>query len=561
MSDVTVTMHATGESRQLTLKPQGTLIGRSSTCDIVIDSKDVSRHHARLFQDPFGRWLIEDLASSNGTFINGKRIDSCSALSGESAVIGPASLSVDEVLDQPIESDAAVENSNIIVEDFETEVLYPAAELDDSSPEPCPEQLAQIRQRVSELTSLSSLYPEVCRSLAWAPRTVAAVLRLPEEGTPLPKTPEVLACHFGTSPDDTIARGAAASYPSHLAFRVSHRVLDNVRATGKAVMCKSIYSSDTGITISVVDELTPRSVICAPMGQPDGPIDVLYLDVPIDRRMKAGPDEMFVFTCLAAREIAAARDVLAPIHLKSERSALDRELWLARQIQMKMAPTIPTGLTGFEGAVIYKPTIWVDGDFCDLWTLRHGSLAFAMGHIMANGLSAALTISNLRTLLRSTTAFSNDLSEVLNHVNSHLIAISSEKVSATLFLGLLDQSTAEVKYVNAGHPEPILLHAQSGVRTLEPSTDVLLGADDLTVPESNATIPQDCSLVAFTQGVINAQSPNKEQFGPKRLTYTLKTAPANSAQKIADSVGNAVADFQQSTARQNDISILALTRR
>ena len=65
MSDVTVTMHSTGENWQVTLKPEGTSIGRSSTCDIVIDSKEVSRHHARLEQVDHGTQIL-DLGSSNG---------------------------------------------------------------------------------------------------------------------------------------------------------------------------------------------------------------------------------------------------------------------------------------------------------------------------------------------------------------------------------------------------------------------------------------------------------------------------------------------------------------
>ncbi|MBN2269042.1 MAG: FHA domain-containing protein, partial [Sedimentisphaerales bacterium] len=71
MAEALLTIEERGQARQVELNQEGTIIGRSPRCDVVIDSKDVSREHARVFKDPFGRWIFEDLGSSNGTFVNG----------------------------------------------------------------------------------------------------------------------------------------------------------------------------------------------------------------------------------------------------------------------------------------------------------------------------------------------------------------------------------------------------------------------------------------------------------------------------------------------------------
>ena len=552
-----MTIYGRGESRQAELNPGGTIIGRSPRCDVVIDNRDVSREHARVFQDPFGRWIFEDLGSSNGMFVNGRRVDACAVLPGEPVVIGPASLSISGPSDHQVEADASVQATNVIIEDFETEIFYGRSKAAVSA-RPCPERLAEIRERLSQLTSSSALYPEVCRRLAWTPKTVAAVLRVPARSKPLPKTSEVLACHFGTSPDDTAAHIAAGTYPSHLAFRVSHRVLEEVRSHGEAVMAKSIYSSDVEVTVTVVDEHSPRAVICAPLGDAAETVDLLYLDIPLGGGTGVSPEETFAFVRAAAGQVASARKSLTPIHIKAERSTLDHELSLAQQIQSRLAPIVPVSLPGFEAAVRYKPVIWVGGDYCDVWTLQDGRLAFAVGHISHRGLSAAMAISELRTLLRTTMFFCGELAEAVKHVSSHLAGSSLEGVSASLFLGVFDKSAGALRYVNASHIGALVVDPKSGVMPLGKTGEDMLGGGKASFRESAQAIGGGAALVVFTEGVTKARSPEGDEFGEKRLMHVLKEAGGRSAEKIADSIAKAVSDFRKSLAQRDDNTTFVL---
>ncbi len=561
MPEVTLTISAGNRSRRTKLNPEGTIVGRSASCDVVIDSADVSRQHARVFQDPFGRWIVEDLGSSNGTFVSGVRVHENAILPGETIAIGPALLSIDEPADARVNADASIEISNIVVKDFGMEVFYAREELGDPSARPCPDILDEITERLAEVKGLPALYPEVCRCLARAPRTAAAVLRLPEKGTPMPETPDVLACHFGTSPGDTVKQVASDSYPSHLAFRVSRRVLDAARSHDRAVMAKSVYSPDDEVTVALVDEHSPRATICAPLGAAAGEIDLLYVDVPIEQGFQAGPEEMFALVCLVAQKVASARKSLAPIHARSERRALDHELELAHQLQIRLAPTLPPDLGQVEVAVVYRPVIWVGGDFCDVWTLDDGRLAFALGHVLDKGLPAAIGISNLRVLLRTTLSLSGEFSDVLKHVSSHLIASCPAPISASLFLGLFDSSTGVLDYVNVGHPEPIITHPRTGFKSLGSSEGTLLGSADLRVPARHEPIAQGATTVVVSRGILEARSPDKGKFGLERLTNVLRMTASRSAREIGDSILKAVKDFQRRIAQTEDFSIIVLSRR
>jgi len=559
MASVTLTISGHGKTWQIGPKPSGTIIGRSSRCDVMLDSKDISREHARILQDPFGRWIVEDLGSSNGVFINGKRIDRRAVLPGEPIIIGSFSLSITQPLDQQIRQDDSISAmTNIIIEDFETEVFYGRRRRDETVSRPCPRQFDELSRHLSELTSPSALYPEVCRFLARAPKTAAVVIRLPAKTKPLPKSPQVLACHFGGSLDDTATASPAAFYPSHLVFRISHRVLEAARSTGDAVMAKSIYSSDEEITTTVVDEHSPRAVMCAPLGDTTAGGDLLYLDIPIDDTTKTTPEETFEFIRAVSQEIVSIRRSLILMQLKAERSILDHELSLAQKIQFRLAPTIPKGLSGIDVAVYYRPVMWVGGDYCDVWSLEDGRLAFAVGDASGNGLSAAMVMSNLHSALRTALAFCRNLSDVIRQVNLHLMESLAEGMPVSLFLGLFDPCKAALQYVNAGHLPPLVVRPQAPVMLLGQQNNSMLGINDIAFRSGIETIPETAQVLVFTDGITKAKSSAGEEFGVKQLMNLLKTAGGCSAERIINLVIEALTNFRQTRAQQDDNTVFAL---
>ncbi|MGO9956485.1 MAG: FHA domain-containing protein [Solirubrobacteraceae bacterium] len=70
------------------------LVGRDDGCDVVLPNVAVSRRHARLlFRD--GRWIIQDLDSTNGTAVNGRWVGRCELRPGDDILLGDEHLTVD----------------------------------------------------------------------------------------------------------------------------------------------------------------------------------------------------------------------------------------------------------------------------------------------------------------------------------------------------------------------------------------------------------------------------------------------------------------------------------
>jgi len=567
METTRLMIHARGETRELALRPEGLVLGRVPPADIVLESRMVSRRHARVFRDPFGRWIFEDLGSSNGTFVQGRRIDACPVLPGEPVHIGPFALKIAQPQDwltagtPPPSFDA-----NLVVSDFETEFFQESSSGAPPKTQPCPARWAELADCLAELTNLTALYPEVCRHLGKMRNTVAMVLRVPAAAEPLPAKPQVCAAYLSDSPydatmDDTIGfYPQAALTPPERAYRLSRHVIEKARTTGQPAMAKTIFSSDTQITVTLIDEFSPRGIIGAPLEVGGKSLDLLYLDFPLDESVGAGPEEVFAFVRLAAREIARVRKGLSLMELRAGRSILDSELSRARDMQAKLTPGVPEGIgANLDVAVHYRPALWVGGDYADLWSINPEHLAFAAGHVDSTGLPAALVLAGLRLALRSTIDATHSLADLLARVNQQLLAHPLRETSTSLFLGLLDLSKGVLRFVNAAHPQPLVLLPQAGWSALGQPGAARLGAPEATFHEHSLKLKDIAALLLYTPGVTQTRSPRGEEFGTAGLVRTLKATKSDSAQSLVQTVADAMETFRQSLAQRHDLTLLALT--
>jgi pSer/pThr/pTyr-binding forkhead associated (FHA) protein len=84
------------ESRQTAqISTSGLLVGRSSSCDLCLTDEFISSRHCKFFFEN-GFFFVEDLGSTNGTFVNGTEIERKSLLeAGQSIQIGITVMKLD----------------------------------------------------------------------------------------------------------------------------------------------------------------------------------------------------------------------------------------------------------------------------------------------------------------------------------------------------------------------------------------------------------------------------------------------------------------------------------
>jgi len=239
---------------------------------------------------------------------------------------------------------------------------------------------------------------------------------------------------------------------------------------------------------------------------------------------------------------------------------LDHQLELARRIQSGLAPAIPKDIPQVDLALHYQPAMWVGGDYCDVWMLPDGRLVFAVADVSGKGLPAAMVMSNFHGLLRSTLTFCSELTEVVSHLNQHLLNNLPDGMFVTAFLGIFDPASGQLHYVNPGHLLPLVIYPDMKVKPLGKPQNTFLGAFDTSFTTNTQVIPDDTAILIFTDGIIEAHSPEEEEFGTDRVVDLFARQSADSADNVVNQVVRAVESFRQSLPQQDDITVFALLK-
>jgi len=290
------------------LDPKGVILGRGSECDVILDHSQVSRAHARISQDPFGRWIIEDLESHNGVLVEGRRIKAQAVLPNQKISIRPFSLCISQDFDRKIFAGSPFKAPPIIDKGLQEDIISYSQERPSVLSPVLMQRLNEITGRLLQLSRPSRLYSEACLRLADMLDTLVAMLRLPCGAQPLPPSPEILACYFGA--DTSVLQS------SYIHF--SKRVLDAVRTANAPVMASSRRPFDQNMKLTIVDEHKPHLVFSARVNELGESIDALYIDILESK----SPPEMFDFVEAVARQINFAQKNLFLAELTKQEKAL-----------------------------------------------------------------------------------------------------------------------------------------------------------------------------------------------------------------------------------------------
>ncbi len=230
--------------------------------------------------------------------------------------------------------------------------------------------------------------------------------------------------------------------------------------------------------------------------------------------------------------------------LLQQRAKTERELAVARQIQMDVLPEHLPVCAGYDLAAMSVPAEQTGGDIYDLLTLAAGPrvfilLADATGH----GIGPALSVTQVRSMLRIGLRLDASLEDLLWQVNAQLHQDLGSSRFVTAFLGILDPVGHRVSYHSAGQGP--LLHFHAKDRRFEwlassmPPLGVLAGAET-DGPHCIMLEPGDC-LALLTDGFYEYRDSQRQLFGKTRVMQTVLNFQNRPA---AELLGQLYADIQ-----------------
>jgi sigma-B regulation protein RsbU (phosphoserine phosphatase) len=242
-----------------------------------------------------------------------------------------------------------------------------------------------------------------------------------------------------------------------------------------------------------------------------------------------------------------------------EKERLERELEVARDIQISILPRELPEDPGWEFGVHFSSMEAVGGDFYDVIELDNGKLGVAVGDVSGHGVPAALFMSLTATLLRAEAKRFNSPGDILRAVNNQLLETSDSGMFVTVLYGILDSSANSFEYARAGHSTPLLAVPGEPPVQLEDGLGQLLGVfDDMVLDEVTIPLNSDSVMIIYTDGVTEAANESKEFFGEEGLLEAVGSGDEMQPDALLQRIWKAVQAFQGEASNEDDITLLAI---
>ena len=541
------------------------VLGRHPECEVQINSNMVSRKHARVF--PLNdRFLIEDLGSGNGTFVNGKKIEGATPLNHEDRIkLGPILLRFESAetssrgtvkAARPLES--AFDPSSTIGVDFSSEEADAATIMgrtDEVSgfgrlevrPEAKLKAVLEISRSLAGTVDLNAILPRILDTLFNIfPHADRGCVLLKDDitGKMLPRAMK----HRRAGDDETV--------------KLSRTVLKTVLEQKAAVLSADATNDARFEASESISNLTIRSMMCVPLlSLAAEPMGVIHIDTqnPFNQFKSDDLDLLVAVAGQAAMSYESAKLLTTAM----EKQKQDSEMGIARGVQRALLPEEMPTVPGWEFFASYDSAQAVGGDYYDCLPLDENRVCFAFGDVAGKGVPASLVMSRLSSVVMNVMAFVSDVGEAAVRINNQMCAKAVEGRFVTFVLGVIELDSGKMTYVNAGHM-PIMIRKVDGTieEIGEESVGCPLGVlEDYTYDVGERILQLGEIAVVYTDGVSEAMNPESQLYGVPRIRELLTQNRTPSAAELGTLLREDVRRFADGRPQNDDITMMVFGRK
>jgi sigma-B regulation protein RsbU (phosphoserine phosphatase) len=267
-----------------------------------------------------------------------------------------------------------------------------------------------------------------------------------------------------------------------------------------------------------------------------------FVQKPFDRRVLV----TLITRCLELRRLREERER----HVQS----LKRDLDEARLFQMSLLPPAHAQIDELSIDARYVSCHELAGDFYDYARAGPRSVAIFIADVVGHGTSAAMLTSVAKSAFRAAQVDAYDPQSVVDRVKDGIRAFDSGRF-ITLCAARIDLESCELRYINAGHPSPLLLRRGGGHVLLDSTGPLISSAlHEIPCPPAEVELSAGDLLLFYTDGVTEARGPQK-LFGVDRLESLVVGNKARGGQ-LLDSILSAVSEFCAGRPVQDDMTLV-----
>ena len=242
----------------------------------------------------------------------------------------------------------------------------------------------------------------------------------------------------------------------------------------------------------------------------------------------------------------------------AEKERFETELGIASRIQVAMLPTVTfPDRVDFDLFATMTPAKEVGGDLYDYFLIDDDHLLLVVGDVSGKGIPAALFMVVVKTLIHGYAEQQMSPSAIFETTNDLICRGNSLGYFITCWLGILTLSTGEMKFVNAGHNHPVLVHGGKAEFLKTKPNFVLGGMEHQKYQEHTVALSAGDALFLYTDGVTEANNAQRELFGDTRLMQAIEACMGENPEKVCKNVMDGLNTFVGITPQFDDITMLS----
>lgn len=315
----------------------------------------------------------------------------------------------------------------------------------------------------------------------------------------------------------------------------------------------------------VMENPETRSELAAPLIYKGNVIGVI--DLEHTRLNYYTEDHQKTLTTLAAQVAISIANARLYQRIHEEEQRLERDLAMAREVQLRLLPQSPPTPARAEIAARFMAARSIGGDVYDFLDYGQGRVALCVGDVSGKAAPAALYAALVSGILRSLAPLELSPAEMLAALNDQLQVRKLAAQYVTMLMAVWDDATQTLTLANAGSVQPLYVtqDTQSLTNALAVSTLQLEGFPlglfpDVSYEETVLQTKPGDMIVFFSDGIVDALNPQQEMFGDDRLRTLLQHHPTahQSAEAAVEAILDAVTLFQAGTDHFDDETVVVL---
>jgi serine phosphatase RsbU (regulator of sigma subunit) len=247
---------------------------------------------------------------------------------------------------------------------------------------------------------------------------------------------------------------------------------------------------------------------------------------------------------------------------RRQRDELVNEVKRAAEVQQDLLDRHVPPASEFDIVAKTIPARVVGGDYYDFLALdaKGSFLGIVIADVAGKGLPAALLMPAVQIALRAVATSFDTTSEILRELNQVLYDAIERASYVTLFFATLKMDTGKLTYSNAGHQPVLHLKASGKASWLRQGGTPVGLLPAATYETGEITLEKGDVLVFYTDGIIEAENEEQEQFGADRLLDLVRALSDASSCQLVDEIHAAVRQFRRDRIQDDDETVIALRR-